>query len=104
MREGYGSRSVCVSVCVSVTMLTTTFFVEIKVSEVRLSVNVCIVWISLKMLCSKVMATFGDHLCLLRFLTSSQWTNETVMASFQVDYCIGLAIVLTIQLTHHWLQ
>ena len=29
-------------------------------------------WISLKMLCSKVPVTFADHLCHPRFLTSSQ--------------------------------
>ena len=26
---------------------------------------------------------FADHLCLLRFLTSSQWIKETVIASFK---------------------
>ena len=61
-------------------------------------------WISIKTLCSKVLMTFADHLCLLCFLINSQWTKETVMASFQEYWCIGLAIVLTIRLTHRWLQ
>ena len=29
------------------------------------------------MLCSKVLATFADHLCLLHFLTSFQWTRDS---------------------------
>ena len=33
--------------------------------------NVCIVWISLILLCSKVLATFADHICLLHLLTIS---------------------------------
>ena len=33
--------------------------------------KICIVWISLKTPCSKVLATFTDHLCLVRFLTNS---------------------------------
>ena len=49
------------------------------------ALDVCIVWISLKMLCSEVLATFADHHGLLSFLTSSQWTIETTMASFQED-------------------
>ena len=28
---------------------------------------------------------FADHLCLLHFLMNSQWTKETVMASFRED-------------------
>ena len=39
-----------------------------------------IVWI---LLCSKVLATFADHHCLLHFLTSSRRTKEAAMASFQ---------------------
>ena len=35
------------------------------------------VTISLKSLCSKVVETFTDHLCLLRFLTNSRQTKET---------------------------
>jgi hypothetical protein len=50
------------------------------------------VWISLKTLHSKVLTTFADHRCLLRFLTSSQWINGTVIASFKEK--IGLEIVL----------
>ena len=64
MREGYGSRSVCVcvcvSLCVSVTALAATYLVyksQVRCYKVPYGVvNVCIVWILLKMLCSKVMA------------------------------------------------
>ena len=54
--------------------------------------------------CSKVLATFADYLCLPRFLTRSQWTKETAMASFQVDWCVGLVIVFISQLTQYRLQ
>ena len=49
------------------------------------SAYVCIVWISLKTLCSEVLATFADQLSFLRFLTDFQWKKkkQTVMASFQ---------------------
>ena len=52
-------------------------------------------WLSLKMLHSKVLVSFSDHNCLSRFLTSSLWTEKTAMASFQQDYhyiCVDLAI------------
>ena len=47
--------------------------------------KICIVWLSLKILCSNILVAFADHLCLLRFLMSSWWTKEIVMASFQED-------------------
>ena len=67
MREGYGSRSVCVSVslsvCLSVNSLTATYFVresQARCYEILYGVsNACIVWISLKMLCSPVLVTFA---------------------------------------------
>ena len=62
--------------------------------------NVCIVWISLILLCSKVLATFADHICLLHFLTISWWTKETAMISFKEDKCVGLTIVFLTRLTH----
>ena len=72
MRKGYSSRSVIVSVCVSVTMLTATYLVFSSKFTCHLAFcaafKVYIMWISAKTLCSKVMATFGDHLCLLCFL------------------------------------
>ena len=51
---------VCVSLCVSVTALAATYLVyksQVRCYKVPYGVvNVCIVWILLKMLCSKVMA------------------------------------------------
>ena len=66
MCEGYGSCSVCLYV----TELAAKYLVHVlKIRNIRLSVlismHVYIVWISLKTLCSKVMATFADHLLLL---------------------------------------
>ena len=86
MREGYGSWFVCVCVyvcvcvCVylSVTALTATYI--ILKSKVRYHrdlhgvLNICNVWLPLKALYSKVMASFTYHGCLLRSLTSSQQT------------------------------
>ena len=40
------------------------------------------------MLYSEVLVTFSDLHGLLSFLTSSQWTKETVIVSFQEDYNI----------------
>ena len=79
MREGYGSWFVCVYVCVcvcvylSVTALTATYI--ILKSKVRYHrglhgvLNICNVWLSLKMLYSKVMASFTYHGYLPRSLT-----------------------------------
>ena len=66
--------------------------------------KICIAWLSSKILCSKVLAAFADHLCLPYFLTSSQWVKETAMASFQEGQSVGLAIAPTTRLTHHWSQ
>ena len=67
---------VCVSVCYRNSCYIPCLYVEDKVP-----LGFCIVWLLLKMLCSKVLATFADHLCLLCFLTSSRWTKGTAMAS-----------------------
>ena len=88
MHEGYGSHSVCecVCVCVSVTELTATYLVymlKIRCHQAFCApLHICIVWISLKTLCSIVLVRFADHLYLLRFLMNSRWTKETAMASF----------------------
>ena len=47
---------------------------------------------------SKVLTSFADCHCLPRFLTSSQWTEGTAMASFQWKECVQLAIAPTTQL------
>ena len=54
----------------------------------------------MKTLCSKVLARFADHLCLLRFLNSRR-TKETVMASIREDQQVELTIGLITRLTHH---
>ena len=89
-QQGYGSQfvcvqgyilctlGVCVSVYLSVTTLTATY--NILKSKVRYHgvlhdvLNICNVWLSLKPLCSKVMASFTCHACLPCSLTSSQRT------------------------------
>ena len=93
MCESYGSHSlcvcvclcVCVSVCVSVTMLTATylaFFIEI---QVLLGFPYCFqcmhcVDFAENALFKSSGDICGSKLCLLRFLASSRWTNETAMA------------------------
>ena len=78
---------VSVSVCLSVTMLAATYLVcksQMKCHMVLYGVfNTCIVWILLKTLRSKVLASFAVHNCHSRFLTSSPLTEETVRDSFQ---------------------
>ena len=85
------SLTVCVcvctvSVCLSVTTLTATYLVcKTKVRYHRVLYGVlqtCNVWISLKMLRSKVMALFAYHRCLPHSLKSSRWTEETAVSSF----------------------
>ena len=64
MREGYCSRSVCVSVCPSVNSVTATCLVcesQPRCCMIPYDVSKpCIVWISLKTLCSPVLATFAQ--------------------------------------------
>ena len=68
----------CVCVYLSVTALTATYI--ILKSKVRYHrglhgvFNICNVWLSLKTLYSKVMASFTYHGCLPRSLTSSRRT------------------------------
>ena len=63
MREGYGVI-LCMCICVSVTTLTATYLVcdsKIWFYKVPYGVpNVCILYISLKMLCSPALASFAD--------------------------------------------
>ena len=89
---------IVLSVCVSTTELAASYLVHLlKVgchSAFCTDLNICIVWISLKTLCSKGLVTFNDNLCLLHFLTSSRWTKVIVVAPFQKDQCVGLLIAL----------
>ena len=47
--------------------------------------KIFVVWLLLKMLCSKVLESFADHNHLSHFLMSSLWIEEIMMASFQQD-------------------
>ena len=49
----------------------------------------------------KVLVSFANHCGLPCSLTSSRWTKELAVASFQRKECIQLAIAFTTQLTHH---
>ena len=86
---------VCVCVCVCVTMVAATYvyliyiYNENKATFSFLRHFYILLRISLKTLCSEVLATFTDHLCLLRFLTDSQWTKQIEMASLCI---VNLAI------------
>ena len=84
MCQGYDSCSagVSVSVCLFPRQLLHTSFMCWMQGAVGVF-KICIVWILLKMLCLKVLVTFADPTSALLFLTSSQWTRETVMATFQ---------------------
>ena len=84
---------VCVWVCLSVTTLAATYLVfksQMKCHKVLYGVFntctcTCIVWILLKTLRSKVLASFAVHDCHSCFLTSFPLTEETARASFQQD-------------------
>ena len=73
MHEGYDSCAVCL--CVSVTALAGTYLVyksKVRCYKVPYGVsNLCIVWISLKTLCSPVLASFAYNRCPPRSLRSS---------------------------------
>ena len=59
------------------------------------------VWLLLKMLCFKVLASFADHRSLPCSLTSSRWTKEPAMASFLGKEYVQLVITSITQLTHY---
>ena len=95
MRKGYSSQSVCVFV--TTLAITYLFFFTSKTMCLRVLYGVfqiCNMWLLLKMLCSKVLASFTDHCGLPCPLTSSQWTKEPGMASYQCKECIQLVILL----------
>ena len=96
MREGYGSPSVSEWVSVSAPLLAAIYLVyEYWVQWYKVPygvLNACIVWISLKTLCSPVMASFAHHRCLSRSPTSCWWTEETAMGSYHDEVCLRSAI------------
>ena len=83
-------------VCVSVTTLAATYLVymsQVRFCRVLYGVfKVLVVWLSLKTLRSRVLVSFADHRRLPRSPTTSQWTKETEMTSFQHKECACLAI------------
>ena len=79
MRKDYDSCSVCLSVCLSVTMKSATYR---KQGIVGFFMEVFVVALA-ETLRSKVLVSFADCHCFPRFLMSSRWTEETTMASFQ---------------------
>ena len=89
-RRNTRGKVVVLCVCVLPHQLLHTWLIRCKQVAIRLFygiIQVCIVWISLKMLRSKVLATFADHHGLLGFLTSSQSMKETAMASLTLGAC-----------------
>ena len=87
---------VCVSVCLSVATKSAAYLVfmsQTKFYRILHGVfNVFTVWLSLKTLCSRVLAPFAGHRCLPCSLTNFQRTNVTAMASFQVEKYIWLVM------------
>ena len=90
MRGGYGSHRVCVCVCVylSVPALAVTCLVykyQLRYCRVPYGVtNVCIVWISLKVCCSRDMALFPYHEGPRRFLLTED--SPTVLDRTSNEY------------------
>ena len=76
--EGYGSRFMCVCLCLSDTKLAATYFVcesKGRCYKVPYGIpNTQFVWISPKMLCSPVLASFTESKLLNFHLASSSMT------------------------------
>ena len=79
-----GTR-LCMTLCLSVTTLAATYLIytsQVRCHRVVYGVfKILVVWLLLKMLCSKVLVWFSDHHCLPGFsvmmMTSSWCTRET---------------------------
>ena len=80
---------VYLSVCLSVTTKSAAYLIftlKTKFYRVLYDVfKVFIVWLSLKTLRSRVLGSFAGHRRLPCSLVSFRWTNETAMASFQLE-------------------
>ena len=72
---------VCLCICYRASCYIPHLYVENRVPLRFLChchwFNVCIVWILLKTLRSKVLARFTDHHCLLRILMNSRWRRDS---------------------------
>ena len=82
----YVSVCVCVYVCFHTSYYIPHLYVKNKVPLGFLSCFQdmhCVAYIENALF--KILVTYANHFCLLGFLTSSQWTKETVMAPFQED-------------------
>ena len=79
-------------VCVSVTTKSAAYLIYMSKTRYHRVLygifKVFVMWLSLKTLCLKVQASFADCHYLPRFLTSSQWTDGTAMASFEHKECV----------------
>ena len=97
----------CVCIYLAVATKSATYLIyNIVMSKIKCHgvlhgvFNVFVVWLLLKMFRSRVLLSFTNHHCLHHFLTSSQWTKEMAMASFQCDEYIQFKRLL---LQHNWL-
>ena len=86
----------CVCVCPSITRKSAAylrFMWQTKFYTIFNGVfNILTAWVSLKMLCSRVLASFAGNCRLPRSLASFRWTNETAMASFQLKSIYGYVV------------
>ena len=91
--------------CVSVTTKSAAYLVftsQSKFYRVLYGLfNVFTICLSLKTLRSRVLAPFASHRYLPRSVASFLRTNETSMASFQLEKYIWFVIDPTTQLVHH---
>ena len=80
---------VCMSVCLSVTTKSATYLIYTwKARYLRVLYGIFVVWLSPKMLCSRIMASFAGHCHFLApcsELSMFLSTKGTTMASFQLE-------------------
>ncbi len=95
--------SVCV--CLFVTTKSAAYLIstlKTKFHRILYGVfKVFVMWLSLKMLRSRVLASFAGHCHLLHFLASFRWITETAVTSFQLKEYVLLAIDPIRRLVHH---
>ena len=83
----------CISVCYHFNYYALHLQVESKVLSLLWHIQQMKLSLLSKRLYSKVMAVLVDHLGLHRFMMNPQCTKVTVIASFQPQQCIDLAIL-----------
>jgi hypothetical protein len=76
-------HSVCLSVCVSVTTRSAAYFIFMSKTKFCRGLydvlKVFIMWLSVKTLHSRVLASFAGHRRLPRSLAKFRWTKETAI-------------------------